>query len=146
MYGGGFCLGIHPVRCRAPSRKRYSTSSSTTSTMNQLPSKRAALSPNHRFHAHENTFSLASSSTPKNPMSNCGRRPFRILPTLPLIILATPPFSVSRPSLPRIRMWVVGSALFATLSACAWSSPAREFVSPPSYHSTDYPPPLDRSI
>ena len=106
-------------RCRAPSRKRYLTSSSTISTMNRLLSKRAASSPNHGFIAHENTFSLASNFVSKNPTSNFGRGPFQILPTLPLITLATSPFSVFRPSLPRIWMRAVGSTPFAMSPTCA---------------------------
>ena len=97
----------HEPRCRALSRQRYSISSSTIYTMNRMRSNRAASSTDHGFRGHENTFSLMSDSTSEKTPSNGGRRPFRILPTLPLTTRAVSAFTVLQRLLLQIRTWVV---------------------------------------
>jgi len=101
-------------RCLAPSHQKYSTSSSTISTTNRQRSKPAALSPSPGSRERESTSLLASSSTTENPLSNCGRGPFRILPTLPLTTLAVSSFSRSHSVLMSMRMGAIGSAHFTT--------------------------------
>ena len=98
-------------RCRSP-HKRSLMSSSTIYATNRRRSKHAALFPNTGFIGHENTSSLASNSTPRNPTPNRGRRRPRILPTLPLTTHAPSPFMAFLSSPPRMRMRVVGSAHF----------------------------------
>jgi hypothetical protein len=83
-----------------------------------LMSKCVASSRNHGFIRHEDTSSLVSNSTPRNPTSHCRRRRFRILPTLPLTTHPPSPFVTFRSPSLQIRMRVVGSAPFTMSYTC----------------------------
>ena len=143
-------LWWEPRSCGASFRQRYSISSSTTYTTIRPHSKYVASSTNHGSHVHGGTFSLVSSSDTSNPfqhpMSNCGRRPSRILPTLPHTTRLVSLFVAFQPSPLRIQMWVVGFAPFMVSYTCAWSATAGRLTRPLSSHSTDYRLPSDHSI
>jgi len=104
----GLTVAWSEPRCLALSRQRFSISSSTICVTNRPRSKRAASSPSHGYHEHEITSLLVSRSTPRNSTWNCGRKPFRILPTLPPTTHANSPFTAFRSSTSQGRMWAVG--------------------------------------
>jgi hypothetical protein len=132
-------------RCRPPSHQRSSTSSSINYATTRRRSKHAASSPNPGFIGRENTSSLALNSTPRAPTSDCGRRRFRILPTLPLTTRAVSPSVASRSPPPKMRIRVIGSAPSVTSYTCAWIA-LRWIDKSPSPHSMDYRQPSDRSV